>query len=366
MLTLIDAILSDISENNIVSFKKRVWQMLERFIGKQIPIKEARKLFYLFTIVKYFNRSIFKNYKFNKIEPIELYRDWLLHGKYKRSLNQTDFLKTHLFLTSILYIASLLKSTYRSNFSYKKIINKADDIQKFESIYTEAIKVIENKTISERCKELLLFALAVQKLHIAQYDSIYDLDKNTCLKIIYCDKQELDKLVYQSAFSKTNNTIRGINIDHLINYAIHRLSKTSFISLFNQSINAFRMNMFKTACIGIMTIDDGLIQYTDNKSHVKTTKYIEAALQKLLNKPSKEGYLNDIHLGILLDFFDITNGSYKPYSIYTCENFDFEETLNLNRNRLAHGRTFREYNEVDFLKYILRLRFTLETISAVD
>lgn len=98
LVTVADGFLYELANSlDIVNSKIRHVFFLTNTIrcasSSQVDLNDLKSIFYLFTILKNFNKSIFANKNSKKDDSSFMYRDWLVHGCYSRRINKADFLK---------------------------------------------------------------------------------------------------------------------------------------------------------------------------------------------------------------------------------------------------------------------------------
>lgn len=121
---------------------------------------------------------------------------------------------------------------------------------------------------------------------------------------------------------------------------------SSFNTLFKQIRNSYKNRDYEICCIALFTITDGLLSTI---SHDSSTAY-KRRIDALREKVDKRTSLSDFDRRVLT----VYTAMYEfDKSVFAFSNFALEETEGINRHRLLHGRTNRDYDEFDVLKVLL-------------
>lgn len=104
MFAIVDGILSDFTESQDTSFKKRMLRIEQKFDNNLHLDDMDKKTICIYHSMTSFEDSIFKNSGFKGSEPETLNRHWVIHGKTRRQYTQYDFLKILLWLDAVIFI----------------------------------------------------------------------------------------------------------------------------------------------------------------------------------------------------------------------------------------------------------------------
>lgn len=198
-----------------------------------------------------------------------------------------------------------------------------------------------------------IWMAASYKLAENQFYCIVKISYINAYKIMNADKNQIYDIVYKSAFGR-EKIIRSIDINDILKFCDSFFFHTKYYHRFNQIKKAYSCNCFWSACLGVFSLIDTLsVTYFD--------KTINLSVPKNRNAFMKHLGLNDISFSELTIahhiFLNICNECLsKESSPYQTINFSEPENDLLNRHRLMHGRTFRDYNNIDFLKSVLLLK----------
>lgn len=107
LFSLIDGIISDISNDGTTKFKKRIDYIKEKFVGKKELSSIDRRLWCIYLSIYTFEDTIFGYSYFAEQEPDSLNRHWLVHGRTHRRYTQYDFLKVLLWLDAMIIFANV-------------------------------------------------------------------------------------------------------------------------------------------------------------------------------------------------------------------------------------------------------------------
>lgn len=110
MFSIIDGMLSDISENKITSFKTRIKQIEKKIEDKFELTDLEKKLLCIYVAMDNFEESIFNFSDFKDAEPDALNRHWVVHGRTRREYTKVDFIKTILWLDAIIFLDDKLST----------------------------------------------------------------------------------------------------------------------------------------------------------------------------------------------------------------------------------------------------------------
>lgn len=107
MFSIIDGVLSDVSQMNSTNFEKRIESVKEK-IDSEIELNEIdRKTLCIYNSINPSKKSIFGYSDFSKPEPDLLNRHWILHGRTRKEYTKYDFLKILLCLDAIIFLANI-------------------------------------------------------------------------------------------------------------------------------------------------------------------------------------------------------------------------------------------------------------------
>lgn len=102
LFSLIDGVLSDISQDDLTNFNKRI-EKIETMISKKDSLSEIdRKMFGIYSCMDSVQKSMFGSVPFKERENDEVNRNRILHGRTHREYTAWDVLKVLLFLDAIL------------------------------------------------------------------------------------------------------------------------------------------------------------------------------------------------------------------------------------------------------------------------
>ncbi|MBE6835176.1 MAG: hypothetical protein E7515_02855 [Ruminococcaceae bacterium] len=109
LTAIIDATLSEVSQNSTPHAKERYDKILEKLKNKEIVDEEEYAILVLYWTFHSMAKSFYKKAPFSEQEPILLNRHWIAHGRTKREFSQLDCIKLIRFLYSILIIGEFDK-----------------------------------------------------------------------------------------------------------------------------------------------------------------------------------------------------------------------------------------------------------------
>lgn len=123
----------------------------------------------------------------------------------------------------------------------------------------------------------------------------------------------------------------------------------AYKKLYPQVVVASEMGCYQLACLGLFTLEDGILADVTNEP--KNTNF-NNRIKKLENKINDKIPLSDIDLQILeiIVAFD----KFKE-TAFGNSNFNEAEPNYLNRHWTLHGRSRREYTKLDFIRMLLSL-----------
>ena len=104
MFSIVDGLLSEVSENQNTGFKSRMEQIEKKISDKFELTDLEKKLLCIYVALDNFEESIFNFSDFSKKEPDGLNRHWLVHGRTRREYTKLDFIKTILWLDAIIFL----------------------------------------------------------------------------------------------------------------------------------------------------------------------------------------------------------------------------------------------------------------------
>lgn len=123
----------------------------------------------------------------------------------------------------------------------------------------------------------------------------------------------------------------------------------AYKKLYPQVVVASEMGCYQLACLGLFTLEDGILADVTNEP--KNTSF-NNRIKKLENKINDKIQLSDIDLQILEII--MTFDKFKEMA-FENSNFNEAEPNYLNRHWTLHGRSRREYTKLDFIRMILSL-----------
>ena len=185
------------------------------------------------------------------------------------------------------------------------------------------------------------FVSAIQKL--AENQIIFTGDLTLELAQNICESDHLCSIIEQY-YTENNN--------QEINAVIERCQKakqlTEYSPLFSQILTAYQYKHYHLACLGMLAVIDGTLS---DVSENKKTNY-KKRLQKIEEKIADKYELTDFEkklfcIYVAMDHFE--------ESIFQNSDFSEDEPNGLNRHWMIHGRTRREYTNLDFIKTLLWL-----------
>lgn len=123
----------------------------------------------------------------------------------------------------------------------------------------------------------------------------------------------------------------------------------AYKKLYPQVVVASEMECYQLACLGLFTLEDGILADVTNEP--KNTNF-NNRIKKLENKINDKIPLSDIDLQILEII--VTFDKFKE-TTFGNSNFNEAEPNYLNRHWTLHGRSRREYTKLDFIRMLLSL-----------
>ncbi len=104
LFSILDGLLSDVSNNNTTSFNKRI-NVVEKKLKDKVELNEIdRKTLCIYTAIEKIDNTPFKFFDFSQDEPNGLNRHWLLHGRTRKEYSKYDFLKIMLWVDGLDYL----------------------------------------------------------------------------------------------------------------------------------------------------------------------------------------------------------------------------------------------------------------------
>lgn len=182
---------------------------------------------------------------------------------------------------------------------------------------------------------------AVQKMAKAQIVFTNDLSLDMAQRI--CQSDNVVAIVEQYYTE---------NDDHEINDVIVRCKQakqtSAYSELLSQTIDAYQAKHYHLACLGMLAMVDGtLSDVSENKK-----PGFKIRLDEIEKKIADKFELTDLEKKLMCIY--ISMGEFEE-SIFKNSDFSKAEPNVLNRHWIMHGRTRREYANIDFIKTILWL-----------
>ena len=189
--------------------------------------------------------------------------------------------------------------------------------------------------------ELSVWFSAVQKMADAQIVFTGDLTLDLAQKI--CQSNDVAATVEQFYTENDHQ-----ELDSVINRCRQAKQISAYSELFSQTISAYQATHYHLACLGMLAMVDGALS---DVSENKKTSY-RVRLQEIEKKIADKFELNDLEKKLMCIY--VSMDSFEE-SIFKNSDFTKDEPEDLNRHWMIHGRTRREYTELDFIKIILWL-----------
>ena len=174
------------------------------------------------------------------------------------------------------------------------------------------------------------------KNHIVFTDRITD---DFAQQII--NAENVDDIVL-SYYQEDNKT----NLNKLIYRCEHASQIKPYEELFSQIITSYKLKHYHLACIGLFTITDGLLSYITQQ---KTSNY-KRRLETIKGKIDKHTPLSEFDKRAICIYIAIDNIN---NSIFSESDFHKDEPDEINRHWTLHGRTSKQFCELDFIKVLL-------------
>lgn len=109
LFSLLDGVLSEISQDDLTNFNKRIAK-IETLISQKDSLSEIdRQVFGIYSCMDSVQKSMFGSVKFTEKETDEINRNRILHGRTHRAYTAWDVLKVLLFLDAILIVGEQCK-----------------------------------------------------------------------------------------------------------------------------------------------------------------------------------------------------------------------------------------------------------------
>lgn len=145
----------------------------------------------------------------------------------------------------------------------------------------------------------------------------------------------------------------GANINNLIHRCEEAQEVKAHNPLFGQIIQAYKLESYQLACIGLFSLMDGVLA---DVLQMQNNIHFTDRIKKIADKASSQKTLGDLDrievaICITIKKFE----SSKELSMFYGGNFSEDESDRLKRDWLLHGRTHRDYEKIDFLKVMLWL-----------
>lgn len=189
--------------------------------------------------------------------------------------------------------------------------------------------------------KLSIWFSAVQSISEVQIIFTDDLSMDMAQEIIQSDNVSA---IVERYYTESNDR----KINNVIDRCQQAKQTASHSELFSQTIAAYRSEHYQLACLGMLSIVDGVLSDVSGKI---STSY-KTRLQEIEKKISDKVELSDADKKL---FCIIISMEGFEDSIFKNSDFSQAESAELNRHRLIHGRTHRKYTKLDFIKIILWL-----------
>ncbi len=194
-------------------------------------------------------------------------------------------------------------------------------------------------SVAKRTMEIANHLTAIEKLSEAQF-VFWEFMPTDFIEIINSTKDintELFQFESLDDFGRSNSIIQSC-LQHPFVDPIK--------ILFNQTIDAYKSELYSLAVLGCTAIIDNTLSLaSDNPTHKNFARY-----KTLLDKTKDLALFNndDYALFTLLITFERV-----AKSLYNHQQFDEKnEPKSLNRHWIVHGRSKKEYTQLDFIKLI--------------
>lgn len=136
------------------------------------------------------------------------------------------------------------------------------------------------------------------------------------------------------------------NLNRLICRCEHASQIEPYKELFSQVITAYKLKHYHLACIGLFTITDGLLSYITQQ---ETPNY-KKRLETIKGKIDKHTPLSEFDKRAICIYIAIENTN---NTIFSDSDFHTDEPDEINRHWTLHGRTSKQFCELDFIKVLL-------------
>lgn len=217
---------------------------------------------------------------------------------------------------------------------YRKIGQLFSDIGKWFIEHQEPILLFLNAlSIVEKWYSA---AEKLVKNHIVFTDRITD---DFAQKII--NAENVDDIVL-SYYQEDNKS----NLNSLICRCEHASQIEPYKELFSQVITSYKLKHYHLACIGLFTITDGLLSYITQQETPNYKKRLETIKGKI-DKHTPLSEFDKRAICIYIATENINN------TIFSDSDFHTDEPDEINRHWTLHGRTSKQFCELDFIKVLL-------------
>lgn len=238
-------------------------------------------------------------------------------------------------------MSDFTKDNYRSILDgIIHIVQKAAEV--FESAHNwyqkNAEKINEYLTLFA---DFSCWFTAVQKL--AENQIVFTGDLTLELAQSICKSDSLCETVEQYYTENENYEINAV-----IERCQHAKQLSAYSSLFSQILIAYQYKHYNLACLGMLAVVDGTL--SDVSENQKTGYKVR--LQEIEKKISDKFELTDLEKKLMCIYVAM---DHFEESIFKNSDFSQDEPDDLNRHWMIHGRTRREYTNLDFIKIILWL-----------
>ena len=115
MFSIVDGVLSNVSEDPKTNYKKRLEIIENKIISKYELTDLEKKLLCIYLSMNDFEASIFMHSDFAQVEPNKLNRHWMVHGRTQREYAKIDFVKIILWLDAIIFLDDKLTDPEDTN-----------------------------------------------------------------------------------------------------------------------------------------------------------------------------------------------------------------------------------------------------------
>lgn len=219
---------------------------------------------------------------------------------------------------------------------YEQITNKIDMFDELANEISLASTII--RTSVEQISESLIQVQAIEKLSKLQLIWLDYIDSQLAYDIIH--NGDIERIIV--------NHLINSNYD-VVNNTIEETKKLGLLSqkdtLYCQSVNAYCNEQYELACVGFVVIVEYLTSKISRDIGTNVKKHIDIILNKINTKEIFNKFDYKL-ISIILFFKAITDSLYKNLK------FSKQESDNLNRHWILHGRTQRNYSKFDCIKLI--------------